>query len=253
MGIYDTPFYIFDTETTGLDPEKDKVIEVAFEKILGDQSVRQFTTLLDPGIPIPPESSAIHHLVDEDVAGRPGMDKLLPKLQTYFADGVIVAHNASFDRSMMPGLQDHRWLCSYRMARHVWPDAPRHNVQTLRYWLGLKVDTGDLAPHRALADVLVTTVVFRAALAAYLAQGGVDDVDALIAYVDSPIRVRKMPFGEHFGKPLEEVPTSYLAWLVEKATRADQDLLWTAEEILRERRTQGWKRPAVAATEALAS
>lgn len=246
MGIHDTPFFIFDTETTGLDPEKDRVIEVAFEEILGAKSIRQFSTLLDPGMPIPPESSAIHHLVDADVVGKAPMEKLLPRLQQHFASGVIVAHNASFDRSMMPGLADHRWLCTYRLSRHVWPDAPRHNVQTLRYWLGLQVDTGDLAPHRALADVLVTTVVFRAALATYLDHGGVDDVQMLLQYAESPIRVRKMPFGEHFGKPLEDVPTSYLAWLVEKATRADQDLLWTAEHILRERRTIGWRKPALA-------
>lgn len=130
----------------------------------------------------------------------------------------------SFDRAMLPALDTHKWLCLYRLARHLWPDAPRHTVQVLRYWLGLHELHRGLPPHRALADVLVAAEIFRRALAAAPVPKTLDALDSFIA---SPIRVPRMPFGVHYGKPIAEVPDDYIAWALRNIDDMDPDLRWT--------------------------
>ena len=63
---------VIDIETTGTDPETDAIIEIASVDVLADGTIaNQRSTLVRPGIPVPPESSAVHHLIDEDLAGAP--------------------------------------------------------------------------------------------------------------------------------------------------------------------------------------
>ena len=63
---------IIDVETTGTDPTKDAIIEIGSVDLVADGSItNQQSTLVRPGIPVPPESSAVHHLINADVAGAP--------------------------------------------------------------------------------------------------------------------------------------------------------------------------------------
>ena len=63
---------IVDIETTGTDPASDMIIEIASVDLLGDGTIaNQMSTLVRPGIPVPPESSAVHHLIDADLASAP--------------------------------------------------------------------------------------------------------------------------------------------------------------------------------------
>jgi exodeoxyribonuclease X len=63
---------VIDIETTGTDPEQDAVIEIASVDVLADGTIaNRQSTLVRPGIPVPPEASAVHHLIDEDLAGAP--------------------------------------------------------------------------------------------------------------------------------------------------------------------------------------
>jgi Exonuclease len=63
---------VVDIETTGTDPESDAVIEIASVDVLADGSItNRLSTLVRPGMPVPPEASAVHHLIDEDLAGAP--------------------------------------------------------------------------------------------------------------------------------------------------------------------------------------
>lgn len=72
----------------------------------------------------------------------------------------MVAHNAEFERSFLPALRNERWLCTYRLARHLWREAPRHQLQVLRYELKLNVRADQ--PHRAADDVkVVSALLFR--------------------------------------------------------------------------------------------
>jgi DNA polymerase-3 subunit epsilon len=113
---------VLDTETTGTDPARDCVIElgmVAFDYLPRSGEIVRVTgvydSLEDPGVPVPPESTAIHGITDEMVAGQRIDDGAVAA----FLQGAswVVAHNAGFDRSFieprLPVFETLPWLCSY--------------------------------------------------------------------------------------------------------------------------------------------
>jgi DNA polymerase-3 subunit epsilon len=113
---------VLDTETTGTDPEADHIIElgmVCFEFVPATGEIVWITdvydSLEDPGRPIPPESTQIHGITDEMVAGHRIDDEAVAEM----LEGVtwVVAHNAAFDRQFLerrlPVFETQRWLCSY--------------------------------------------------------------------------------------------------------------------------------------------
>ena len=108
-------FVAFDFETTGLSPERDRVVEigaVAFRMAL-DEAARgegepigepwrvveegSYETLIHPGRPIPPEVSAIHGIDDLAVSGAPSFAEAAARFLPFIEDSILVAHNAPFD------------------------------------------------------------------------------------------------------------------------------------------------------------
>src|SRR5665647_903581 len=88
-------YLVIDTETTGLDPVIHRVVEVAAVLVVKGKIVSGFTSYVNPQRTIPPETSAIHGLVDADVADAPTLEELLPRLNLLVGEAdVIVAHNA---------------------------------------------------------------------------------------------------------------------------------------------------------------
>ncbi len=246
MSLLDETFLVIDTETTGLDPKVDRVVDIGAVLIKNGKIEKTWETTINPGIPIPPQASAIHHLTDEHVAESPSLESIADTL-TDLADGasVIAAHNAEFDRPFIPTLSERPWMCTLRLSRHLWPSAPAHGNQVLRYWLKLKVDLDGKNTHRALPDALVTVKVLGAEIETYLENGGKDNAMALMEYIKLPITVQKMTFGkEHYGKSLSEVPSSYLQWalsdgaydIVKQKLRDDPDLKWSIEKTLQNRK-----------------
>lgn len=98
-------YLVLDTETTGLIPETDRVVELAAHSVdLATGTVTSvFDQLINPGRPIPPEASAIHHLVDRDVAGALSMEQVWADFAPLLAQhDAVVAHHARFDRACLP-------------------------------------------------------------------------------------------------------------------------------------------------------
>jgi DNA polymerase III subunit epsilon len=112
---------IVDVETTGLDSGADQIIElgvVVFEYGAATGQVgpvvSRYSGLEDPGRPIPPESTAIHHITDEMVGGKRLDDAAIGQLLN--GVGLVIAHNANFDRpfleTRLPFFADLHWGCS---------------------------------------------------------------------------------------------------------------------------------------------
>lgn len=111
---------IIDTETTGLDPTTDRLVEIAIERLSVDARGRIIemehprSWREDPGRAMPPRLTALTGLTDEDLAGRAFDDENIVA-QLREAD-VIIAHNAAFDRPFIdirfPALQKEAWGCS---------------------------------------------------------------------------------------------------------------------------------------------
>jgi DNA polymerase-3 subunit epsilon len=89
---------IVDVETTGLWPRRGhRVIEIGAVAVEGGAVVGEFASLIDAGVPIPPEVQAIHGITDEMLEGQPKPEEVLPRFYAFITDSILVAHNAAFD------------------------------------------------------------------------------------------------------------------------------------------------------------
>ena len=227
---------LVDFETTGLDPKRDALVEAAWVHCDIEQDVAVPTwSLLDPGRHIPPESSAVHHITDGDVmaAVNEGQaisrQELIEELQEH---DVLVAHNAQFDSAFVPEVQAD-WICTWKLAVRLWPKAPNYKLQTLRYYLGLRPSWPDaiamLHPHRAAYDVAFLLSLLHACCDE-LGVGGEDAVRKMVEISEAPALLPRFTFGKHAGQPVEEIPKSYLRWLVQN--HDDPNVIYTAEVAL---------------------
>ena len=130
---------VVDFEPTGPDPAVDRIVEVGIVRY--EHGVRQqWSSLVNPQIPIPPTASAVHHYTDEHVKHAPSLAELADEIDSRLADALVVSHGTEFDSALLgTELGQHipaeEWLCTYRLARHLYPLAPAFGNDVLRYWL----------------------------------------------------------------------------------------------------------------------
>lgn len=232
MRLAEATFVVIDTETTGFNPEADELVEIAAVAVRPYGGVvGMWASLINPGIPIPPEVSAVHYLTDADVATAPAYIDVEHRLNRFWKladEGPVVAHNAAFDSAFIDPaalgyLAPQAWLCTKRLAQHLWPDAPTHKNQGLRFWRRLKVDMFGILPHRALGDALVTAALLLDILNdPGLTTRGIETVEQLRALSAAPIRLQNWPLGKYRGKPLE-TDLDYARWAVGPRGMTDMD------------------------------
>jgi DNA polymerase-3 subunit epsilon len=90
-------FTAFDIETTGLDPRQDRIVEFGAVKFDNRGPICRYSTLINPGIPMPPEAGRVNGITDEMLAGKPSLETVFPDFLRLVYDTVIIAHNAPFD------------------------------------------------------------------------------------------------------------------------------------------------------------
>jgi exodeoxyribonuclease X len=221
-------FIILDCETAGLKPEQGPC-EIAWIEIDEDFNVidRQHS-LIDPQCPISPNASGIHGITNAMVEDSPTLDEFFfDVLDAPFADGdiVFVAHNAQFDfKFVKQYIVEHAGtICTLKLARILYPDAPDHKLQTLRYYLELPQNVTD--SHSAAGDVEVTLNLLK-----HMAGKSGLDLQGLLVLAGAPVPIKEMPFGKHKGKPLAQVPKDYIKWLLSEPN-VDPDLRYALERL----------------------
>jgi len=201
----------FDTETTGLKAEKDRIIEIAAYDPVADKS---FVSFINPKCPIPHEAASIHGITDEMVKDAPEFGAVAAAFCEFCGpEAVLIAHNNdAFDRPFLEeefkrsntSWPNWRFIDTLKWARKYRPDLPRHALQFLREVYGFPANKA----HRALDDVIVLHQVFSSMI---------DDLPigkVLELMMQKPkTQNLRMPFGKHQGKPLAEVPREYVKWL----------------------------------------
>ena len=156
-------YAVVDVETTGFSPTRDHVVEIGCVLLDGDAVVYRWGTLVNPGIAIPEHATAIHGITDGMVATAPDLGAALTQLRKLCGRRTIVAHSAPFDLSFLGAALATQALCTMRLARAVFPEAPNHKNQTLRRYLSIDDAIGeDLGTHRALDDAIVTAHILIA-------------------------------------------------------------------------------------------
>ena len=234
--LRDVTFAVIDVETTGLNPIVDRVVEVACVLLRSGRVVDTFSSFVNPGREIPATASAVHHITAGHVQGAPRLEILQPQLSAMCQDAVVVAHNAAFDLAFLPFLAQRPVLCSMRLAMRVVPEAPNYKNQVLRYHLGVDAEFGkEPLAHRALGDAQITSRVLAVCLERYLAEGGSDDIVALLEEVAAPRRLTALNFGRYRGVAIAHVPTDYLRWIEHECQSSSIDARYIAECEIRRR------------------
>lgn len=227
-------FVCIDCESTGLDLEKDAIIEVAVAIFTLDQDLEVYDTLVDPEMEISPDSMKIHHISQDMVIGKPKIQDILPKLIKMIGRHTIVGHGVGFDIHLINRdakraginctIQNNASFDTLRMAR-IYGESPQNSLQNLREHFNIN----DEGAHRALNDVIVNIEVFRKLASQY------KSTDQLLKILSKPIRLKKMPLGKHKGRDLKEIPLDYLQWAARK--EFDQDLTFSIRSEIKRRQT----------------
>ena len=237
-----THIHVIDVETTGLDPEADRVVEIAAVTVALEPRPRvealALDTLVNPGVPIGPVAQSIHHIGDEMVADAPRYEALHPRLGELARSGPFAAHNAVFDRAFTRSRRP--WICTFRLARHLWPEAPSHANQVLRYYLRLEIEErfageAGIVPHRAAGDALVSAALLIKELEYAKESGRVPEGSDLAAWAlefsEKPVLLPVATFGRHRGERWADVPRDYIEYMVRQPLD-DEDLAHTLRSAL---------------------
>ncbi len=166
--LSDVRIVVFDTETTGLSPVDDDVIEIAALSLEGGVETGRFETLVDPGRRIPPALTAIHGIDDAMVRGKPRLAEAGARFLEFAGDSILAAHNAAYDMAMLIGPllkaghepAGNAVIDTCRLARRL-IDAPNYQLGTLAGILGVDISRA----HRAMPDVEATARLLLECLA----------------------------------------------------------------------------------------
>nr|HID12562.1 DEAD/DEAH box helicase [Anaerolineae bacterium] len=153
-------YVALDLETTGLDADRDAIIEVGAVKFRDDEVLDTFSTFVNPGRPVPREITELTGIRDHDVAGAPGLHEVLSRLARFVGQWPIVGHSVEFDLNFLrrhSRLFQNELLDTFELASVLIPHAERYSLKGLAKMLGIEMERA----HRALDDARATHRLFR--------------------------------------------------------------------------------------------
>lgn len=239
----------FDVETTGLNVVRDRIIQLAMIKLRKDgQAPEEFTTLINPGIPISEEAMAVHGITPKDLANKPTFRQLAQKIWDFIGDADLAGYNSNrFDVPMLMeefAREEMEFDISKRrlidVQRIFYKMEPRTLKAAYRFYCQQELTDA----HDALADVKATLEVFRGQLTMYEGKDLLDedgnaipapiknDIQALhdftndLHFLDATQKLKVQAdgtvifnFGKYVGQPVKEVlkkERNYGHWIQDK-------------------------------------
>lgn len=169
-------YVVFDTETTGLLPDRgDEIVQLAAVRVVNGRRIpgEVLNTLVNPGRPIPPSSTRIHGITDAMVKDAPSPAEVARQFHAFAKGAVLVAHNADFDMAFLrraaPDLHfDQPVMDTCVLSAMVFGAAGNHSLDALAE--RLNVELSDEARHTALGDAVATADILLKLLAALQAR-----------------------------------------------------------------------------------
>ncbi|MBO7237028.1 MAG: 3'-5' exonuclease [Kiritimatiellae bacterium] len=227
------PLVVFDIESTGVSPRKDRIIELAAIKLMPDGEEISKCWLMNPGVPIPPETTAIHGISDEIVKDCPTFADKAEEIFEFFRGCDLSGFNA--DRFDIPCLEEEFARVGMAFApsarKHVdvqriyHKKEPRDLSAAVRFYLGRNHD----GAHGAEADTRATLEVLKAQMAKYSdLPATVDEMDEYLVPHD-PMNADRagtlrwkdgeltINFGKKKGESLKKLllnEPNYLKWIL---------------------------------------
>jgi len=156
-------FVVFDIETTGFSPTRNRIIEIGAVKVSEGKIVDRFSAFVDPLVPIPYEIEKLTGITDDMVMGAEQIDVVLPQFLAFCEGCILVAHNAQFDMSFImencdrQGIShDFTYVDTVGIARVFLPGQKKHTLDAVAKALGVSLENH----HRAVDDAEATAEIF---------------------------------------------------------------------------------------------
>jgi DNA polymerase III subunit epsilon len=225
------PICFFDLETTGIDIGKDRIVEISVFKVFPNGNKESKTWLVNPTIPIPPQSTAIHGISDEKVANEPTFKELAPQVYNMIKDSDLAGFNS--DRFDIPLLAEEllRAGVDFDMKNRVSVDVQTifHKMEertlsaALKFYCGKELENA----HSAEADTMATYEILMAqldrypelendmkSLSEFTTRKKIADFAGMIAFDADNEEI--FTFGKHKGAKVDKILESepgYFSWI----------------------------------------
>lgn len=157
IGRYVKDYVVFDLETTGINPERDSIVEISALKVKDHKIEREFSTLVNPGRHIPPGATAVNGITDEMVADAPDVGAAMERFLEFIGKDILVGHNIhTFDMNFVYNAAwsflgkelDNDYIDTLYLARRYLPELSHHKLTDVAAHFKLKTE----GAHRALSD-----------------------------------------------------------------------------------------------------
>lgn len=157
-------YVVFDIETSGLNPHKDKIIEIGAIKYINNEKVDSFSYLIDPEIKLNKIITDVTGLTDEDLIGKKKIDEVLVEFLEFIDDFTIIGHNVKFDYDFIEANikklhlkpLKNKIIDTLFLSRITIYDSENHKLETLKKYLGLNYNS-----HRAIDDCLTCNDLYQ--------------------------------------------------------------------------------------------
>ena len=156
-------YVVFDIETTGFSPVKNRIIEIGAVKVVEGKIVDRFSTFVNPRVPIPFRIEQLTSINDEMVMDAPGIEEVLPEFLKFCEGTIFVAHNANFDMSFIMenaaqlNIELHpTYVDTVGIARVLLPHQAKHTLDAVAKTMGVSLENH----HRAVDDAEATAEIF---------------------------------------------------------------------------------------------
>jgi DNA polymerase III subunit alpha, Gram-positive type len=160
---FNDEFVVFDLETTGLNPQKDKITEIGAVKIKEGKIIDKFSTFVNPGVPIPSFIVKLTGITDEMVMDAPPIEQVLNEFLEFIEGTVLVAHNANFDMGfikhnakLMGDKIRNPYIDTLELCRKMFPELGKYKLNLVAKHLGIELENH----HRAVDDSMATAKIF---------------------------------------------------------------------------------------------
>ncbi|MCC6818677.1 MAG: 3'-5' exonuclease [Bacteroidia bacterium] len=230
--VLNKPLVIFDLETTGINTAKDRIVELFMIKVQADGSRSDFYQRFNPGIPIPPEITAIHGISDEDVKNEPSFESIAPDLNAFLLNCDFAGFNSNkFDFPMLVE-EFYRAGIDFEVSKRKFIDAqkifhllePRNLSAAYKFYCNKDLSNA----HSAKADTEATWEIIQSQLDHYQqlepnidflhkfsGQNNLVDLAGRLVLNDKQEVV--FNFGKHRGKKVSDVfktDLGYYDWMM---------------------------------------
>lgn len=198
-------YVVFDLETTGLDPAEDEIIEISGIRVRGHRVEEEFSTLINPGIPIPYSAARINGITDKMVEKAPKAPEALERFLAFIDKDVLVGHNIhTFDTNFLydgtmrylgRGLEND-YVDTLSMAKSCLPQLKRYRLTDLAAYFEISTE----GAHRALNDCRMNQICYEKLGELWRQKEAQPQPDTFCCpRCGATLKLRKGKFGEFWG------------------------------------------------------